>query len=253
MIAMAVYDTAENGRTKYTKQTLEHLLPQIKGNHRLFLIDNASCQETKDILSEAAKNAFVTVITNNENVGTAKAINQAWKLRNEQEYLIKMDNDCIVYADDWIDQMEECFERMPKIGILGLKRKDLLEDPNATDAWRSILIGLPHKKGQRWINVEEVGHVMGTCQMYNWRLIDEIGGLYQMDGIYGFDDSLASIRCSLAGYGNCFLPHIEIDHIDEGGDAYTKQKQEYAGKLMERYNIEKEKMKRGELPIEFPL
>lgn len=250
---MAVFDTEANNRTHLTGQTLDSLLPQLKGNHRLVLIDNDSCEATKKILQLAANNPRVTLITNTTNLGTAKAVNQGWRLRQPKEHLIKMDNDCVIYADDWIDQMEEAIERMPKIGILGLKRKDLLEDPNASDMWRSYLQGLPHKKGQRWINVEEVNHVMGTCQMYNWRLIDQIGGLYQMDGIYGFDDSLASIRCSLAGFANCFLPHIEIDHIDEGGDLYTKEKQEYAARLMERYNEEKEKMKRGELPIEYPL
>lgn len=253
LIAIAVYDTVENNRTELTIKTIESLLDSIDFvKHRLFVIDNGSCQKTKDFLQRY--NRIFTVINNETNLGTAKAINQAWKLRGPAEHLIKMDNDCIVYSDGWVNELEAAIERDPEIGILGLKRKDLLEDPNSKDPnWKTTLRMLPHKQGERWIIVEDAPHIMGTCQMYNYRLIDQIGGLYQMDGIYGFDDSLAAIRCQLAGFKNCFLPHIEIDHIDPGGDLYTKEKQDYAGKLMARFNHEKELMKIGEKDIYYPL
>jgi hypothetical protein len=71
--------------------------------------------------------------------------------------------------------------------------------------------------------------------MYNYRLIDKIGGMMQ-PGIYGFDDSLAAVRCQVSGFVNCFLPHIEIEHIDTGEKIYQKEKERLALNDMTEYN-----------------
>lgn len=257
LIAMAVYDTEENGRTPLTKKTLYSLHhTALFYGHKLFVIDNASCKETKELISDfVAHHRDTIVITNEKNIGTAKAINQAWRMRKPEQHLIKMDNDVEIDSLTWANQLVQAIERDPTIGIIGLKRKDLLEDPNKPEGhpYRSSLRMLPHVDGERWIVVEDVRHVMGTCQMYNWRLIDKIGGLYQMDGLYGFDDSLAAVRCSKAGFQNCFLPHIPIEHIDPGNTPYQKWKEQYAGEMMAKFNEVKYKLQTGEMPIYFPL
>ena len=231
---MAIYDTVENDRTKYTKRTLDNL---FNGNvdfdkHRLIVIDNDSCKETKELLAEYDNWYWLTIITNKENVGTAKAINQAWSYRNPGEHLIKMDNDVVVYKKGWVDDMEEVLnvgDRLtPPIGILGLKRKDLIETPYRTDGYQSQLMQIPHNAGERWHTVEIINHCMGTCQMYHHKLIDKIGGLEQLGGIYGLDDTIASAKSQIAGFCNAFLNHIEIDHIDTGENTeYLKFKSEY--------------------------
>lgn len=256
MIAVAVYDTEENQRSGMTKTTLSSINNTVDLNkHRLVVIDNASCQETKDILEAASAVMNFELITNTENVGTAKAINQAWKLRNPGEHLIKMDNDVVIHSRNWIEELEEAIARQPKIGIIGLKRKDLAEHPNypVGHQYKSNLLMLPHNPGEKWIVVEEVQHVMGTCQMYNAALIDKIGGMYQMDGIYGFDDSLAAIRCKLAGFMNVFLPHIDIDHIDPGTNEYSEWKRQYAGEQMEAFGKVKQEYISGTREIYYPL
>lgn len=236
LIAMAVHDTDENQRTAFTERTLNSLLVQLRHHDRLFVIDNGSCQATKSILASKAR--WLKVITNENNVGTANAINQAWKLREPDEFLVKMDNDVIIHDHKWIDTLEKAILRQnqtPKpLGICALKRKDLDERPDRNDWFKSTLSMTPSEKGQRWIVLEHVMHCMGTVQMYNPRLIDAIGGLVQ-PGIYGFDDSLAAVRAEVAGFSSAFVPHIEIDHIDPGGDSYTKWKQDYAGSRMQAY------------------
>ena len=257
---MCCYDTEENGRSEYTEKALKSILLHLyestfQHKHRIILVDNGSCLRTKKIIQECqASYIDFEVITNTENVGTAKAINQAWKLRKEGEHLIKMDNDCIVnYDGDWVGEMERAIERDPSIGIIGLKRKDCIEKPSRNDFYKSELQMLPQKAGEPWIVVEKVNHVMGTCCMFNSALVDKIGGLYQMDGIYGFDDSLAAIRCQLAGFYNCFLPHIDINHIDRGDTEYQKEKESYALSMMDQYNHTKIQMQQGKQSIVFPL
>jgi GT2 family glycosyltransferase len=166
-----------------------------------------------------------------------------------------MDNDVVVHSSGWVEELEEAIARFPKIGIIGLKRKDLAEHPNYEIGhhYKSNVIMVPHEPGQRWIFVEEVKHVMGTCQMYNYKLIDKMGGLYQMDGIYGFDDSLASIRCTMSGFKNVFLPHINIDHIDTAAGDYTEWKKVYAGKHMELFTKTKQEYIDGDREVYYPL
>ena len=251
LIAMAVHDTAENKRTKYTKETLDSLLNTVDYDyHRLIVVDNNSCEETKKLLVKYYS-LNIQIITNSENVGTAKAINQAWAYRQPGETVIKMDNDCVINHFGWVEDMEIATLK-GNYGIVGLKRKDLLQSPTAEDIWRTTLKMLPHEKGEPWIVAEESEDIMGTCTMFHPQLTDKMGGLLQA-GVYGFDDTLACIRAKLLGYKLAFLPHIDIDHIDEGGDAYTEWKRKYAGERMEEFYKIKQGLINGTIPIKVEL
>jgi GT2 family glycosyltransferase len=253
MIAMAVHDTEQNKRSKYTKQTLESLIETVWIKHRIVIVDNGSCKETKELLDYYSLNfqEQITVITNSENVGTAKAINQAWAMRQPGETVIKMDNDCVINHFGWVEDMEIAMLK-GGYGIMGLKRKDLLQSPTAEDIWKTTLKMIPHEKGEPWYVVEESEDIMGTCTMFHPTLTDKMGGLMQA-GVYGFDDTLACIRAKLLGYKLAFLPHIDIDHIDEGGDAYTEWKRKYAGDRMKEFYEIKQGLINGTIPIKVEL
>jgi GT2 family glycosyltransferase len=259
-IIMAVYDTVENGRSTLTSKTLSDLvLTSVDFNkHQLFISDNGSCKATQDIYewlkiiwdAKELPSQNLTIHINGKNLGTANAINKGIAEREPNQFIIKMDNDVIIHSSDWVEQLEEAMTREPKIGILGLKRRDLLESTTNIDTnCRSKLIQLPHNPGERWYVVETCKHVMGTCTMLSPALIDKIGGFYQMDGIYGFDDSLMCVRAAIAGYMCGFLTGIDIDHIDPGGTDYTKEKAEYAGMMADRYRTAVAAYKSGLRPI----
>lgn len=235
-----MYDTEENKRTEYTEKTLKCLIDTVDfTKHKLRIIDNNSCSATKKLYLEIlpgikAKVGNVGFIQNQINLGTAKAINQCWKNREEKENCIKIDNDVIINSKNWIEEMEEVLERDKRIGQVGLKRKDLIESPTTEGFYKSELYMLPHEPGQKWIVTEKCNHIMGTCVMHSSRLLDKVGYLYQPT-LYGFDDSIMSHRSLTAGFTNVFLPHIDIDHIDRGDTEYTKEKQKSAGKDMDTY------------------
>jgi GT2 family glycosyltransferase len=261
LICMAVYDTEENGRSRYTKETLfgtgrGGLLGLIDSvdfiKHRMIIVDNDSCEETKILLRKFVEDTRwgdydrVTVIPLPKNVGTAKAVNRALAFRKPEEYAIKMDNDVLIESPGWVDRMEEAMRRMPLIGILGLKRRDLLESPYAINTdQRSRFMEVPHETGERWFVVEECKHVMGTCTMLSPKLLETVGYFYQCDGLYGFDDSLMCVRSTKAGFFNCFLHGIDIEHVDPGGTAYTDWKAKYAGEMLSKYAAEEAAIKSG--------
>lgn len=244
ILALAVWDTEENKRSEYTWRTLTRLVQTVDlKKHRIIISDNGSCQYTQDCYTHFKE--FVEVIYNKVNIGTAKAINVALKLRNEGENFIKMDNDIFVYQKGWVDQLEECVKRESSIGIIGLKRKDLWQHPlHENEAYRTYIQSLPHEAGQRWLNIEVCPDIMGSCTMLSSSLIEAVGGFTQ-EGVYGFDDTDMSLRSLLAGFKNAFLPHIEIDHIDEGNNAYTEWKQKASGATMAGFNKRCEEYKNG--------
>lgn len=243
LIAMAVFDTVENKRSEYTRRTLDSLFHTVNfTKHRLTIIDNNSCQETKDLFSEINESFKeeswghnINIITNPVNLGTAEAINLAWKERLPGENCVKMDNDVIINHIHWLDELDEAVKRDPSIGQIGLKRKDCAESPTAADPhFTSSLRMLPHEPGESWIIVEDVSHVMGTCVLHNSSLLERVGYLNQ-PGVYGFDDSFMSLRSQLAGFKNCFLSHINIDHIDTGENPYSQEKVKLAAKDWPEY------------------
>ena len=254
LIAMCCHDTEENGRSEFTWKTLMSLRDTVDTDrHQIVVVNQNGCAEAVEILALARTYLHFHQIDLPENIGTAKGINMAWRMAKSGQNLIKMDNDCVVNQKGWVDLLEEAIRRVPSIGIIGLKRNDLMESTFRNDFWKSELRELPHNPGELNMYVEVVNHVMGTCQMYNSALIDKIGGLYQMDGLYGFDDSLASVRSHIAGFTNCFLPYIDIDHIDPGDNPYQKWKEEYSGALMSKYQETVKLMQCGETSIYYPL
>jgi GT2 family glycosyltransferase len=250
LIAMAVWDTEQNGRTEYTHETLRSLGKTVDlSRHRVIVVDNGSCGATKQLLARYESEGRITLITLPENIGTARAVNKAWQLRNAGEHCVKMDNDVVIHANGWADQLETAIQRDPNIGIIGLKRKDCWENPNHPEPfYRSELAMLPHIAGEPWMIIEKVRHVMGTCQMFNSALLDKIGYLYQ-PRLYGFDDCLAATRSEVAGFYNAFMPHIEIDHIDTGEGEYKGWKDKVAGEDMVAFNQLTQDYRNGKRPI----
>jgi GT2 family glycosyltransferase len=259
LIAMATYCTEDNRKAEYLDRTLESLWQAMNGSDaRLFVIDNSPGNLAKKVLTdwEASFGAWnaatnVTLIDNKgNNVGTANAINQAWQHRREGENAVKMDDDVVIYDPFWVEKLEEAIRRDPHIGIIGLKRKDCIEHPNHNDPFYKSELRMLHRHGQPWMVVEDVNHVMGTCQMYSAELLAKIGYLYQ-PRLYGFDDSLAAIRCKVAGFKNCFLPDVEIDHIDPGDTPFQKWKEKSAGEDMAEYNLLKDAYLSGKKDVYF--
>lgn len=242
LLGMAVYDTADNQRSKFTHETIHSLLKTVDfSKHTLIVVDNNSCKITKDFYSwlrQHVRDNGLSILVDdlNDNYGTAYAVNVAMTSRGKDEFFIKLDNDVVFHKNGWVDEMEQAMIRMPKIGVLGLKRKDVCESTYALNPdQRSRLLEVPHSVGERWYVVEQCKHVMGTCTMLSPALIKEVGFFYQMDGLYGFDDSLMCVRATKSGFINCFMHGIEIDHIDPGGTDYTKWKEEYARNMIGNY------------------
>jgi GT2 family glycosyltransferase len=237
-IAMPVWDTVENRRSELTKAVIPQVLSLMRPTDRLVVSDNGSCKATKSFYTTIDDPRF-SVIYNERNLGIAGGTNVAWRQAPEGEILCKMDNDCFIHQP-FGELVEWVFYQEPTIGILGLKRKDLAERPDAQEPhYRSKLFYVAHAPGERWVVVEKAQHIMGTCYCFNPVMLPKFGYLNQPKTVYGFDDALAAARAQALGYKTCFLPQIEIDHLDPPNvksDPYTHWKHIQAGEGIHEYN-----------------
>lgn len=231
LISMTTYDTPENKRAAYTEKSFWSVVNSVDTKrHRMFVSDNGSTDpRTLRLLVELDGYDWVTVLRNGSNLGPAKATNQSWKRRKPGEHCCKVDNDVLIHSNHWADDIEEVLQRDESYGIVGLKRKDLTQRPDHPESvWRSKLVMLPGKRGDRWLVVEQAEDIIGTCVVFNSKLLDKIGYLYNAGLKYGFEDPLACHRAHKAGFKTAFYPSVEIEHIDPGGDAHCDWKQQYA-------------------------
>jgi len=260
LLAMCFHNH-DKEHTLYSQITYETLLDSVDlSRHRLGVFDNASTDKgTGDLLDLIQRNGHF-VYRSIKNIGTAAGINRIWRLRSAGEPVCKMDNDWEfpegVCGRGWLDEALEVFERDPSIGIVGLKRTDLLDAPEGVVRWNKGNERYPTQVRMlpqptplsRWMVVEHAAHVIGTCQVYNPRLIDKIGYLYQ-PGLYGFDDSLAAVRANLAGFSSVFLPHRTIQHLDPGKSNFQIWKERHVQENYGQYFRLREQYESGERDI----
>lgn len=255
LLVVAVFDTVENGRTKYTEKTLYGFLKTVNfKRHTLFISDNGSCKATQKLYTKF-KTDFIKlfprerliICLNGTNLGTAKAINKAIQIRERGQKVIKCDNDVYIHASDWVEQMEEALERDHNIGIIALKRTQIDQHSwTQNPDYRTTPRELSHLRNQRHIIIEDTKEILGTCVMINDRALDRLGGLIQCpNSPYGYDDSLLSLRSHLAGFKNCYLPHIVIDHLDNGAGKYVREKIEHVTDISAEFNEMVEDFKTG--------
>ena len=246
---MVVYVTEDNNKADAFAQAINSLLLSVDWRKHKIILSINGCTEQAQHQIDIYHHIFHKIIYNEGNIGTAAALNKIIALRQPGEHVIKKDDDIYVYDAGWVEQMEEAIARDPQIGIIGLKRKDLIQSPYHPDPnYRSDFVSLPHEPGQRWITVERTNDVIGSCTMFNSALLDKIGYSRQ-PGKYGFEDSLMCHRSHLAGFYNCFLPHIEIDHEDPGGTDYQTWKEKHSGEMFGEYHKLVHAMIQGIEPI----
>lgn len=240
-IVQCVFATKDNGKLPIVKECLKSLVATVDlKKHRWLIVNNSCTKETTDWLDEFQQTSIgnISVLHLKENIGTARGINKGLYSREPGEVFCKTDDDLTWSVPGWVEQLEAQIKKHPDIGILGLKRDDIWQRPDHENLnYRTKMEG----------KLEICPDIMGTCTAYNPLLMDKIGGLSQ-PSLYGFDDSIYSVRSIAAGFRNAFLPHIKITNLDKGGMEYTEWKKREAGVWLTEAGVYMDMIKKGEIP-----
>lgn len=212
-----------------TKDLLRGCLESVyqnppQGEFEVFIIDNASTDGSPEMVEKEFPQ--VKLIKNKENVGFAKANNQAIKLA-QGKYILLLNSDTEILPNAF-DEMLSLMDKNPKIGVLGcqlLNRDGSIQDscgyfPSITatlftKVQRASMVGRLFKRlpsSQQKVEKEkEVDWVTGACLMVRKEAIEKVELLDEKMFMY-FEDNDWCWRFKKAGWKVYVTPKAKVIH-----------------------------------------
>jgi GT2 family glycosyltransferase len=212
----------------------------------VIVVDNASKDESLGIVHREFPQ--VKVIANMENVGFARANNQAFDIA-EGRYLLLLNSDTVVLPES-LDKMVKFMDQNLEAGLIGcmllnvdgsLQRSCWRDYPTLKTAvidafylWR-LMPNLPMVRAselscQELQNTIEVDHVLGACMLVRREILNSVGGLNEKFFLYS-EETEWCYRIKKSGWKIYFIPHAKIVHC---GQQSTYQNPEHT--LPEKYH-----------------
>ena len=209
----------------YIESCLESVFRQSRQPLDIILIDNASTDDTRNILVRYADRA--NVFFNDENTGFSAAQNQAI-LVSKGDWVLTLNPDTIL-ENEFIDRLVAAAAGDPAAGTICGKLVSLRKDPWAPDAvfldstgiyftpeLRHFDRGWHEPDDGRYSRVEYVFGASAAAAMYSRRMIDDISGV---DGFFDPDffayreDADVAWRAQLLGWRCLYTPHAVGHHV----------------------------------------
>lgn len=209
------------------KDILRDCLSSIYNTHNvskyeIIVVDNNS----EDGSVELIKNEFphVVLLVNEQNLGFARANNQAIKIARGN-YILLLNNDTVVTNAYCFDRMIELMEKNPQVGILGCKL--LYPDgtlqscgesfPSVWGIFKSQILFTKtwkrfgkNKPGDNLF--KEVDFICGACLMTGKKILNQVGLFKEEYYMYGEDVEFC-YRVHRAGYIIGALTDESIIHL----------------------------------------
>jgi GT2 family glycosyltransferase len=201
-----------------SKACVQSLLTQSLGPPSIWIVDNASCNnEYQRLVNEFGENDFVTLVSNDKNLGFSRAHNAVFKelLRKGFKWVACLNNDAI--AD--VAWLEELMYKTAKddtfcVGSWMLQQANpsLLDNVGHFMLNTGEIIPLGHglpSHGFRH-NSGVIGACAGAC-IYNLRLLSEIG-FFDEQFFLGYEDAELGLRGWLLGYETVIAEKAVVHH-----------------------------------------
>jgi len=186
---------------KYTKICLESLYKTTDlENFNILVIDNGSSDGTGEFLLEFGRGRpNLRMISNSENLGWCKALNQGHKhLSSDSDFVLWANND-IVFEKDWLPKMIAHFK--PGVGAVG-------PTSNYVTGRQKIYYNLPGEYE------EEVSSLIGFFLMIRRDVVDMVGEVDERFGIGGSEEWDYAIRMRKDfGYKCVIARDVYIHHF----------------------------------------
>ncbi|GEM_PF-806418 len=177
----------------YTKPCVESLLQHTSDDDRLIIVDNGSAEDTITFLDDLAQRhpKKVLVIEQASNLGWCKAVNAGVR-QSEASYVCLLNNDLVVTAG-WLDRMIAVAERDLRIGLVNPTYN------RRGESWAAFAQRAQGRalNGAAYLEVNECN---GACLLIRREVIERLGGLDEVYGLGGMDDSDYSRSVQVAGF-----------------------------------------------------
>ena len=212
-----------------TRDLLDKCLSSIRSQtgslqYEVFVVDNGSSDNSVTMVKE--KYPVVRLIVNTQNIGFAKANNQAIRL-SQGRYILLLNSDTQLF-EDTIYKMLEFMDAHKEAGAMGAKllnpnltlQHSIYNFPNLSLALFSL--SLPHnllptfrlshiRYWDKHDKVKAVDYVSGACLMVRQKTIKEIGMLDEDFFMYA-EEADWCLRIKQAGEQVYFFPGAQLIH-----------------------------------------
>jgi len=206
-----------------TRRCLESVLQNTEWpNFELWVVDNASQDETPTVLQElAARDPRVKIILNAENRGFAAANNQALRFASG-EYLVLLNNDTVV-PPGWLAGLVRHLASHPDWGLVGPVTNWIGNEAQIPVGY-SELEDMPRwawkhtrKHANQWF---EIPVAALFCVAMRREVFAKVGELDERFEVGMFEDDDYSIRVRNAGFKVVCVEDVFVHH--EGKAAFSK-------------------------------
>jgi len=200
----------------------------------IFLVDNASPDNTAQILTKYAKDfENVHVILNKENVGLAAANNSPLG-KCQGDYILILNPDTLLRENN-LFLMVDFLDQNPDVGVVGPKSVYADGTPHTSFhrhwgllhvlLWRVLPYRVPRSLYDRFSTrkCQDVLFVSGACLLLRRGIFEQIGG-YDPEYFLTVEDACdLCIRAGKTGGRVVFLPNAEVLHITGRSAAHVAQ------------------------------
>jgi glycosyltransferase involved in cell wall biosynthesis len=191
------------GRVSETRKCLEQF-KRVTDDYSLVLVDNGF--EDPALIEEMAPEVC---LTNQENAGVVKAINQGLDACGRAPYLAVMHSDVLILDEGWLDHIIEFMERRQDVGLVALAGRHTVREDGSLDLESTVLNQEQFQVSCRptW-RFTEVAVADGMCfvmRNIGLRLDESLGFMH----FYDLDISLQYIE---AGY-RVYVAGIDCQHL----------------------------------------
>ncbi|GAB4191394.1 MAG: hypothetical protein OHK0022_05100 [Roseiflexaceae bacterium] len=196
---------------------LRSLRAQIQPPAEVIVVDNGSTDGSPEWI--AANAPDWRLIRNQANRGVAAAWNQALEVA-QGEFLVMLNQD-MVFRSGWLQALEDAFDRVPEVGIVGGK---LLYPDEQTIQHAGGRMILPLMRGTHYGYQEPdrgqhdqerlVDFVTGAGMAIRRSVIAAIGGFDERFAPAYCEDSDFCLRARASGFGVLYTPHAVAIHIE---------------------------------------
>ena len=202
------------------KAAIESIKRASSTSEEIFIIDNASSDDSIDRISALYPDA--NVILNEFNSGYGHAANQGIK-KGAGDYFLICNND-IVVPSNIFDEFEAVFSNYGNAGIISGQQINLKGEKMRTSSYTPSLLSefdgigrIHHCNDPR--TIAEVGIIRGACLGVRRVMINEIGG-YDEDFFFYFEDTEWCIRASRNNWKVILNPNVRVAHV--GGSSSSE-------------------------------
>jgi len=222
-----------------TSRCLQSLQEITYPNYVVYLVDNGSKDGSREKLFEEFKDSGIQFIFNEANLGFAAGCNQGIKkaLKDGCDYILLLNNDCIVYDKDFLNYGVELAESDPQCGIVGGK---ILFWPDTRRIWSTggyitFWGGEKHighgeiDKGQ-YDKIVERHFISGALMLIKRSVFDRIGLLPEVY-FFGKEEWEFSTRARKAGFRLLYHPKFSVYHEASSSHEWTDPTYVYNGTL----------------------